>query len=145
MSPLIGLVLSVLFGVIPMVIYAAALTLFDPYEKEPPLLMVGVFLWGLIVAAGSALLINTAFGIGFVFLTGSEALAMGGTAVVVAPLVEETVKGLAVLGVFLYFRHEFDSVVDGVIYGSLVGFGFAAAENVNYIATSFVQSGMEGL
>ena len=36
-------VLSVLFGIVPMGIYAAVLTVFDRYEKEPPLLMLGVF------------------------------------------------------------------------------------------------------
>jgi RsiW-degrading membrane proteinase PrsW (M82 family) len=142
---LIAIALALALGIIPMVIYAAVLTLFDPYEKEPPALMVGVFLWGAVVAAGAAILINTTFGVGLLFATGSEALAMGGTAVLVAPLVEEAVKGLAVFAVFVYFRHEFDSVLDGVIYGSLVGFGFSAAENINYIAEGFQQGGYEML
>lgn len=140
-----GIVLSVLFGIVPMGIYAAVLTLFDRFEREPPLLMLGVFLWGLVVAAGSALILNTVFGIGLFLFSGSEGLANIGTAVISAPLVEETVKGLAVLAVFVYFRHEFDSVLDGVIYGSLVGFGFAAAENINYIFQGFVGGGFEGL
>lgn len=140
-----GILLSLLFGVIPMVIYAAILTWFDRYEKEPPLLLFGVFLWGAIVAAGSALIINTVFDLGFMFATGSETVANIGTAVFVAPLVEETVKGLAVFGVFIYFYHEFDSVLDGIIYGSMVGFGFAAAENVNYIFTGFTEGGFTGL
>jgi protease PrsW len=140
-----GVALSVLFGIVPMVLYAATLIIFDRYEKEPPLLMLGVFLWGLIVAAGSALILNTVFGIGLFVLSGSEGLANLGTAVVSAPLVEETVKGLAVLSVFIYFRDEFDSILDGVIYGSLVGFGFAAAENINYIFQGFLGGGFEGL
>jgi protease PrsW len=140
-----GIALSVLFGIGPMALYAAVLTLFDRYEREPPLLMLGVFLWGLIVAAGSALILNTIFGIGLFAVSGSEGLANLGTAVISAPLVEETVKGLAVLTVFIYFRDEFDSVLDGVIYGSLVGFGFAAAENINYIYQGFLGGGFEGL
>ncbi len=140
-----GIFLSVLFGIVPMAIYAAVLTVFDRYEKEPPLLMLGVFLWGFIVAAGSALILNTIFGIGLFLFSGSEGLANLGTAVISAPLVEETVKGLAVLAVFVYFRHEFDSILDGVIYGSLVGFGFAAAENINYIFQGFQGGGFEGL
>ena len=145
MSLLLGITLSVLFGVIPMTLYALLLAWFDRYEKEPPLLMLGVFLWGLIVAAGAALIVNTVFGVSLFLVTGSEDLATLGAAVVSAPLVEETVKGLAVLGVFLFFRHEFDSLLDGVIYGSLVGFGFAAAENINYIFTGFLEAGVEGL
>jgi RsiW-degrading membrane proteinase PrsW (M82 family) len=140
-----GIALSVLFGIVPMGVYAAVLTLFDRYEREPPLLMLGVFLWGLIVAAGSALILNTVFGIGLFLVSGSEGLANLGTAVISAPLVEETVKGLAVLAVFVYFRNEFDSILDGVIYGSLVGFGFAAAENINYIFEGFLGGGFQGL
>ncbi len=145
MSALSGLLLSVLFGVGPMALYAIILTWFDRYEKEPPWLMFGVFLWGAIIAAGSALIINTALGVGLIFATGSESLASFGTAVLVAPVVEETVKGLAVFSVFLYFYHEFDTLLDGIVYGSLVGFGFAAAENVNYIFTGFSEAGAEGL
>lgn len=141
----IAIGLSVLFGIGPMALYATLLVLFDRYEREPPLLMLGVFLWGLIVAAGSALILNTAFGIGLFAVSGSEGLANLGTSVISAPLVEETVKGLAVLAVFIYFRDEFDSVLDGVIYGSLVGFGFAAAENTNYIYQGFLGGGFEGL
>jgi RsiW-degrading membrane proteinase PrsW (M82 family) len=145
MNLLMGIALSLVLGIGPMALYAVMLTWFDRYEKEPPLLMFGVFMWGLIVAAGSALILNTLFGISVFFVTGSEAAASLGAAVISAPLVEETVKGLGVLGVFLYFRHEFDSVLDGVIYGSLVGFGFAAAENVNYIFTGFSEAGLGGL
>jgi len=140
-----GVLLSIFLGVAPMALYALALTWFDRYEKEPPLLLFGVFMWGAIVAAGSALIINTVFDLGLMFATGSEALASIGTAVFVAPLVEETVKGLAVFGVFLYFRHEFDSTLDGILYGSMVGFGFAAAENVNYIFSGFSEGGLAGL
>lgn len=145
MNILLGIILSVLFGIIPMAILAAILTLFDRYEKEPPLLMIGVFLWGFFVAAGVSIIFNTIFGVSLFVLSGSEALANVGTAVLSAPLVEESIKGLAVLVVFIYFRHEFDSVLDGVIYGSLVGFGFAAAENINYIFTGFLSAGAEGM
>jgi RsiW-degrading membrane proteinase PrsW (M82 family) len=141
----VGIILSLLFGIIPMAILAALLTLFDRYEREPPLLMLGVFLWGFFVAAGVSIIFNTLFGISLFVVLGSEALANMGMAVISAPFVEETVKGLAVLVVIIYFRHEFDSVLDGVIYGSLVGFGFAAAENINYIFTGFLNAGPEGL
>ncbi len=140
----IGVLLSIFLGVVPMALYALVLTWFDRYEKEPPLLLFGVFMWGAIVAAGSALIINTVFDLGLMFVVG-DTLASIGTAVFVAPLVEETVKGLAVFGVFLYFRHEFDSTLDGILYGSMVGFGFAATENVNYIFTGYGEGGLAGL
>ncbi len=145
MNPIVGIILSIMFGLIPMAILAGLLTLFDRYEREPPLLMLGVFLWGFFISAGVAIIFNTIFGISLFAVTGDESLASVGTAVISAPIVEETVKGLAVLIVFIYFRHEFDSILDGVLYGSLVGFGFAAAENINYIFTGFVNAGPQGL
>ena len=146
MAVFLGIGLSTLLGIGPMTLYAVLLTFFDRYEKEPPLLMFGVFMWGMIVAAGSALILNTIFGISLFVVTGSEGIASLGAAVLSAPFVEETVKGLAVFAVFVYFYQEFDSILDGIIYGSLVGFGFAAAENVNYIFFyGFAESGLEGL
>ncbi len=145
MSVPVGIILSLAFGITPMAILAFILTLFDRYEKEPAWLVIGVFLWGFVVAAGTALILNTVFSIGLFVASGSENLADVGAAVLSAPIVEETVKGLAVLIVFLFFYDEFDDVLDGVIYGSMVGFGFAAAENVNYIFTGYLTSGSQGL
>lgn len=142
MELLVQIVLAGCLGVIPMTIYAVVITWLDRYEKEPLWLMIGVFLWGAIVAAGAAFVLNTLFGISVFALTGSETAADVGAAVISAPLVEETVKGAAVLAVYLYFRDEFDTLLDGIIYGSLVGFGFAATENVNYIFSGFSEGGL---
>ncbi|MDW8326791.1 MAG: PrsW family intramembrane metalloprotease [Anaerolineales bacterium] len=145
MDLLLGISLSTLLGLGPMMIYAFILTWFDRYEREPFWLMTVVFLWGAIVAAGSAFILNTLFGTALLAFTNDELLANVGTAVISAPIVEEAVKGLAVLAVFLFVRHEFDSLMDGIVYGSLVGFGFAATENVNYIFFSgFAEGGLGG-
>lgn len=144
MDLLIGIGSAALLGLLPMTVYAFVLTWFDRYEREPLWLMVAVFLWGAIVAAGSAFILNTLFGITVFAVTASETAASITAAVISAPIVEETVKGLAVLAVYLYFRDEFDSLLDGILYGSLVGFGFAATENVNYIFGGFAQAGLEG-
>lgn len=140
---LFALLYAILAGIVPMTIYATLVTWIDRFEKEPWWLMLGTFVWGAVVAAGSAYILNTLFGVTLFSLTGSEALAGIGTAVISAPLVEETVKGAAVLAVFIFFRHEFDSPIDGIIYGSLVGFGFAATENINYIYSAFATGGLE--
>ena len=137
--------LSVVLGIGPMVVFSIILTWFDRYEKEPLWLVIGVFLWGLVVAAGSALIINTVFNLTILFAVNDETLANVGTATLIAPPVEETVKGLAVLAVFIYFRNEFDTILDGIIYGGLVGFGFAAAENINYIFSGYSSPDSGGL
>src|SRR4030095_16421580 len=73
----------------------------DRYEKEPKLLLGAAFVWGMVIAAGGAFILNTAFGIGIYALTGSEGAAEFGTTSIVAPIIEEGLKGLAVLVVFL--------------------------------------------
>lgn len=128
-----GFLLSFLLGFLPMLVFAAIIYWLDRYEKEPGLLLGGVFLWGAFVAAGAALLINTLLGTGIYLFTRSETTANFATGALIAPLVEETLKGLAVLVVFLLARSEFDSFLDGVIYAAIAALGFAATENVYYI------------
>jgi len=143
---MLGLLLSLLFGFFPMLFYAWVLYWLDRYEKEPKSLLGGVYLWGAIVAAGGAFLINTILGIGVYLFTGSEAATNLTTGTLIAPLVEESLKGLAVLLVFLVFRSEFDSILDGIIYAGVTALGFAATENVYYIYEyGYVQSGLMGL
>lgn len=145
MEPILGVLLAALFGLPPMAVFAILLTWTDVYEKEPPLLLITVFLWGFSVAAGFALLINSVFGLSIFLITGNQGISDATTAVLVAPLVEEGVKGLALLILFVYFRRQFNTPLDGIIYGSLIGFGFAAAENILYIFGGFVRSGITGL
>jgi RsiW-degrading membrane proteinase PrsW (M82 family) len=84
--------------------------------------------------------------LGIAIFTNSASATNLATGSIVAPLVEETLKGLAVLGVFLVFRHEFDSVLDGIIYAGVAALGFAATENTYYIYTyGFQESGWSGL
>jgi hypothetical protein len=47
-----------------------------------------------------------------------------------APLVEEPVKALALIALFMFARREFDGILDGIVYGALIGFGFAMTENL---------------
>ena len=141
-----GLIISGLIGFGTSFLFASILYWLDRYEKEPILLLGGVFLWGAVVAAGSAFIINTVLGLGIYIFTNSDMATDLATGSLIAPLVEETVKGLAVLGVFLFFRREFDSVLDGIIYAGVVALGFAATENTYYIYTyGFQDGGWSGL
>jgi len=124
---------ALFFGFVPMFMFAAFINWLDRYEKEPKLLLGAAFMWGMVVAAGGAFILNTAFGIGIYALTGSEGAAEFGTTSIVAPVIEEGLKGLAVLIVFFMFRREFDSVLDGIVYAAITAMGFAAVENVLYI------------
>lgn len=136
---------ALFFGFVPMFLFAAFVNWLDRYEKEPKLLLGAAFLWGVVIAGGGAYILNTAFGIGIYALTGSEGAAEFGTTSIVAPIIEEGLKGLAVLIVFLMFRSEFDSVLDGLVYGAVTAMGFAALENVLYIyRNGYLESGWQG-
>jgi protease PrsW len=136
---------AIFFGFVPALVFAWFLNWLDRYEKEPKLLLAAVFVWGFVVAAGGAFIINTVGGIGVYLFTNSESATDFVTASVFAPIVEESLKGLAVLIVFLFFRKEFDSILDGMIYAGIAALGFAATENAFYIYDKgFSQNGWQG-
>jgi RsiW-degrading membrane proteinase PrsW (M82 family) len=140
MEIILGVCLSLLAGVIPTAIYVAIIWLFDRYEKEPLWLLTVTFLWGAIPAIILSLIVEFILGIpvsvlGEGLLT--DVVESGG----VAPVVEEIAKAAALLGLFIFLRREFDNVLDGIIYGALVGFGFAMTENVLYFLSSLFTEG----
>lgn len=125
---------SIVLGIVPMVIYALIVWRIDRWEKEPFSLILAAFLWGAVPSIFFALIAQTVLGIppgegGEVSLM-SELYA----ASFLAPLTEEIFKGLGLIILFRRYRDEIDSVLDGLVYGSVVGFGFAAVENIFYFA-----------
>lgn len=140
-----AIIATLFFGFAPMFLFAYILYWLDHYEKEPILLLGGVFLWGMLVAAGGAYILNTLFGVGIYLATGSETASEMATGSLSAPLIEEGLKGLAVLLVFLVFYDEFDSILDGIIYAGITALGFAATENSIYIWRGFEAGGWDGL
>lgn len=141
-----GMALSLFFGFVPMLVFAWFVYWLDRYEKEPVKLLVQVFLWSALVAAGAAFLINTTLGLGIYLATDSEQAAEIATGSLIAPVVEEILKGFAVLIVFLAHRNEFDSILDGIVYAGITALGFAASENAFYIYNyGFQESGYSGL
>jgi RsiW-degrading membrane proteinase PrsW (M82 family) len=113
----------------------------DRYEAEPIGLLLFTFAWGAGVATFGALVLNTASTIAIKHAGGDPSAA----AVVVAPFVEETLKGLAIVVVFAVRRHEFDGVIDGIVYAGLAATGFAFVENVLYLGRTMAHDGGQGL
>lgn len=141
-----GLLASIAISFTASALFAAILCWFDRYEKEPFLLLGAVFVWGALVAAGGAFIINTFLGLSIYVVTGSEAATNIATSALIAPVIEEVLKGFAVLLVFLVFYSEFDSLLDGILYASITALGFAATENAYYIYTyGFIEEGWQGL
>jgi hypothetical protein len=55
---------------------------------------------------------------------------------ITAPIVEEVGKGLFLLTIVIFRRSQVHGVLDGIIYGALVGIGFAFVEDVGYYLSS---------
>lgn len=108
----------------------------DLYEREPPSLLVGALLWGAIAATTLSGFANVGWGL-VVARVGGPEFAARWTAALTAPLVEETLKGLGVVMIYLIARSELDDVMDGFVYGALCGLGFAVVEDVFYFVGVF--------
>jgi len=128
-------------AVLPLPLLLAGVLALDRLEPEPPDALVVAFLWGAGVSVLVAMGINTA-GLTLLWtpLLGQEE-GFVVTAVLTAPVVEETLKALVLVGMLGFRRHELNGPTDGIIYGSMVGLGFATVENVHYYTTA----GPEGL
>ena len=141
-----GLAVSIILGIVPMLFYSWLLYYLDRYEKEPLPILAAVFSWGAFVAAGAAYLVNTLSSMGLYLITASEFTTQLTVSTLVAPIVEESLKGAAVLLVYLLFRPEFDSLLDGVVYAGITALGFAATENIWYIhQLGYLADGWGGL
>jgi RsiW-degrading membrane proteinase PrsW (M82 family) len=137
------LLVAILGALIPTIFYVLFVWWLDRYEKEPIWLLALSFLWGAVPAAILAVLLEVVLDLPLAFL-GEESLAANLiSASISAPLVEESVKGIALVGLVLLFHREFDDVLDGIIYGAMIGFGFAFTENVlAYFLPILSQEGM---
>jgi len=128
-------------GILQAVLYLLFIRAADLYEREPLRYVVAVFVWGFTVAVVIALVFNTLASMTLSAMVGSQAANVV-TSVVVAPVVEESAKGLALAIIFAIAyivgrrggEVEFSGVMDGIVYGSAVGFGFAIAEDILYYA-----------
>ena len=132
---------SIVAAVIPAVIYTTLIYYVDRYEKEPLWLLITTFVWGAVPAVVLAIIFNGIFGLPFYAIFGEASDAL--VASFVAPLVEESIKGVMLLIIFFLWREQIDSLLDGIIYGAIVGMGFAMVENVFYFETVFAEEGLE--
>lgn len=117
---------------IPTFVALAIVMWVDRHEPEPPRWLFFAFGWGATVATLVSYFANSMIGLA---LFGSY--DHPGTAVVVAPFVEETMKVAGLLIILLFIRSEFDGLVDACVYTAFVGLGFAFTENISYLARGF--------
>ncbi len=126
-----ALVVGLVLAALPLAPLISTYMWLDRYEPEPRSLLVLGLGWGAFVATSAALLLQVFDS--FVFQATDTF-----SAVVVAPITEEAAKGLFILLLLFYRRHELDGVLDGIVYAGMVGIGFAFTENILYLASAYM-------
>lgn len=136
--------LIVAAAALPALLYAVALTRLDRREPEPRAWLLAALLGGAIVAAHVAHAVNARLLTWAGTLTSAADVRplTGGFA---APLVEEVAKGAVLVALAGLGGRRLDGALDGIIYGGLVGIGFAFSENVVYLTFAMLQGGQAGL
>jgi protease PrsW len=128
--PLIGLLLALL----PVPLLLALILYLDRLEPEPRALLAAIFGAGAAMAVVTALL-GRAFGTGAITTPeldphSSISVSVSVGAAVGGALLAQTLNALVLLALLASRRTEIDGVEDGVVYGSMVGLGFALVANV---------------
>ena len=103
----------------------------DLFEREPKLLLAAALVWGGVDSPSLAGHANEGW-LSILGKVGSTDFASQWGAAVVGPGVEETLKLMGVVTIFLIASSEFDGVMDGFVYGAMVGLGFTVVEDVSY-------------
>lgn len=133
-TTLVGLLAS-----LPLLLVLVVLAYIDRWEPEPWWTKAIAFVWGGGVAILVASIINSALLLNAALVLGDETEAMRFTAVVIAPLAEETFKAAGVLLIVAVRRTTIHSLLDGIIYAGYSGAGFAFIENMQYFLEANAQ------
>jgi len=130
---------SLFAAFVPMFVYLLLIWWMDRNEREPFWILLLNFVWGatgaIILGIIGSILFQIPLSQGIEFLTGSqssELMDLSG-AVITAPLIEESTKGMFLM--MMFFTKKFDGVVDGVVYGGAIGLGFGMTENFLYFVS----------
>jgi protease PrsW len=115
----------------------------DRNEKEPWRLVLVATLWGAIVSTSLVVWVEALWDLVFTAQLVPGPAANTSTAYS-AGIFEELSKGAAVLLLYLLMREEFDDVVDGIVYGAAVGFGFNFMESIGYMTHLYAILAPEG-
>lgn len=138
---LVGFFVGSIFAAVTAFGALSVLMWVDRHEPEPGRWLTFAFLWGGSVAVFGALILNT-YGTYLLVQAGFNESA---GAVFIAPWVEEALKALGLLAIIAAQRHEFDGIVDSIVYTSMVAIGFATIENIQYFGIAMLEDGFAGV
>ncbi|MGE5226759.1 MAG: PrsW family intramembrane metalloprotease, partial [Planctomycetaceae bacterium] len=107
----------------------------DLWERESLWLAAGALCWGALAA--TALSLDAGGWSQVLQLVTTPAFTARWGPAITAPIVEESLKGLGVVLLYLIAREEIADPMDGFVYGALIGLGFAVIEDVAYFMAAF--------
>jgi len=125
---------ALVFAVVPAFVLLAVIYWLDRYEKEPARLLATALLFGAVLAPLAAVLIQKAAGVPTSIVV--QSVIPHSRLSAATPLIEELARGIAILAVILLVRYEVDDLLDGLVYGAVVGVGFGLAVNFLAILTT---------
>ncbi len=134
----------VLIGVAAAVAWTVVVRVLDRRRREPLRVTLATFFWGAIMAACASVQLNDAL-LAWTGTSGAAAQHPDLVPVLLAPVVEEGAKAAALVLVLVLAREEVHGALDGMVYGALVGIGFAMTENFSYLTLAALQGGPAGL
>jgi RsiW-degrading membrane proteinase PrsW (M82 family) len=138
----VGLLLGGIFAIVPVPAIVMTAVWLSWAQPQPWSARIFALCWGAVIATLFALVFNTATGLVIINSVG-ESSADILLAVLVAPPVEETCKGIALVAIFAFSRigktngRYFTGPVDGITYALFVGAGFAFTENIAYLGRAY--------
>lgn len=141
-------ILIVLLSLVPMAFIFLVVLWFNRWKKRNPVWLVLPLLWGAVMAIVFTIVVQTLGFLGSTLVIGfdsSQSLFDLLYPVLGAPPIEEGAKGIFLAVFALAARRHFTGPLDGFIYGSLVGEGFAFTENLQYLSGSFDEGQFVGL
>ena len=122
---------SLIAAIIPMLTYLLLLWKMDKYEPEPLMFVLKHFLWGALGAVFFSLLASKFLSFNLNFIIQLTPFLQ---AVLIAPFVEELIKGSYLLKSVK--SRKFDNLTDGLVYGGAIGLGFGMTENFLYFLST---------
>jgi protease PrsW len=124
---------ALLFAFVPVLPMVVVFIWLDRLRPEPVVLVLVALAWGALIATYVSLRLN-----GWLAADVGDRLgASARSAVFIAPWVEEACKATVIFAIAWWRRHDFNGVIAGVVYGGLVGIGFAFTENIVYYGQIF--------
>jgi protease PrsW len=132
---------AIVMALVPLAIVLLTVRWINRWQPKPWFILLLAFLWGAGPAVGMAKL-------AFYGMDDLQESGVIGNSDVVDLLrasaepgiIEELTKGLGVLVLFWALRRHFDRPLDGLVYGAIIGAGFAFDENIQYFGDTLVTS-----